>query len=283
VEIEVALAEQLFYERKYEQAEKRFRELLAEERARSGGVPTAREGTLLTDLGACLRALRREDESIRVQREALDVRLAVHGELDMDVAETRNNLASSLFQKGDYDGAVAEYTESLEVRRTLLRADHPSVLRVESNLGLAKLRAGKVDEAIELLTHAAEARDRAFGPEHAGRVGTMTSLAIALRQKGRHEESIAWLERVLEWQRPRFATDSHQIAATEANIGITLAEKGETEAALAKLEAALPRLRAGGNATAGVLKSASECLAGIYEKAGRVEEAVELREGVGAK
>jgi serine/threonine protein kinase len=280
IDIEVALAEQLFYEGKHADAEKRLRELLAQERARSGGVPTAREGTLLTDIGACLRAQRKADESIATQREALRVRLAVAGEKDLQVAETRNNLASSLFQKGDVAGAVEEFSRSLSVRRELLRADHPAIVRVESNLGLAKLKSGAVDEAIELLTHAAEVRDKAFGPEHAGRVGTMTSLSMALRQKGRYDDALAWLGKLLEWQTPRYAADSYQVAATHANMGITLGEKGETEAAIGKLEASIPRLQAGGNATAGILRNATEALAALYDRAGQLEKARELRAAI---
>ena len=280
IDIEVALAEQLFYEGKSADAEKRLRELLAQERARSGGVPTVREGTLLTDIGACLRAQRKADESITFQREALRVRLAVAGEKDLQVAETRNNLASSLFQKGDVAGAVEQFSRSLSVRRELLRADHPAIVRVESNLGLAKLKMGAVDEAIELLTHAAEVRDKAFGPEHTGRVGTITSLSMALRQKGQYDEALTWLGRLLAWQTPRYAADSYQVAATTANIGITLGEKGETEAAIGKLEASLPRLPAGGNATAGILKNATEALAALYDRAGQLDKARELRAAI---
>jgi tetratricopeptide (TPR) repeat protein len=128
-----------------------------------------------------------------------------------------------------------------------------------------------------LLTHAAEVRDQAFGPEHPGRVATITSLAMALRQKGRNDEALAWLEKLLEWQNPRYAADSHQIAATQAQIGVTLAAKGDAQAAVERLEAVLPRLRAGGNATAGILKVATDCLADLHEKGGRADRASELR------
>src|SRR6185503_21267641 len=92
-------------------------------------APTVREGTLLTDLGAALRLQRKLPESIEVQREALGVRIAVSGERSLAVAETRNNLASTLLQSDDVEGAVTEFSRSLEVRRGLLRPDHPLVVR----------------------------------------------------------------------------------------------------------------------------------------------------------
>jgi serine/threonine protein kinase/tetratricopeptide (TPR) repeat protein len=280
VDIEVALAELLFYEGRPADAEARLRALLASERQRTGGTPSAREGTLLTDIGACLRAQRKAEESIAVQREALRVRTAVHGEKDLDVAETRNNLASSLFQKGDHAAAIEEFTRSLEVRRELLRPDHPSVLRVEGNLGLAKLKAGDVEGAISLLTHAAEAREKAFGPDHPGNVSAMTSLAMALRQGGRHDDAIAWFNRVLEWQSARFPADSPQVQAVQANIGVTLAAQGRDDAAAAKLDAAIPVLRAAGSPFAGITRTATLSLADLYEKRGDPDRAKDLRASV---
>ncbi len=280
VDVEVALAELLFYEGRPTDAETRLRALLDAERERSRGSPTAREGTLLTDIGACLRAQRKAEESIAVQRDALRVRLTVHGEKDLDVAETRNNLASSLFQKGEHAAAIEEFTRSLEVRRELLRPDHPSVLRVEGNLGLAKLKAGDVDGAIALLTHAAEAREKAFGPDHPGNVSAMTSLAMALRQGGRHDEALAWFHRVLDWQSARFPADSPQVQAVRANIGVTLAAQGSDDAAAAALDAALPALRAAGSPFAGITRTATLSLAELCEKRGDADRARELRASV---
>ncbi len=261
VDAEVALGELLFHEGKHTEAEAVFRRLLADERARVGaGVHTEREGLLLNDLGGSLRLQDRAGDAAQVQRDAITARAAVHGEKSLQVAESRNNLASALFQTGDLAGAIGEFQRSLDTRKALLRADHPMIVRCQSNLGLAQLRAGKPDDAVVNLTASAEAWDRAFGPEHAGRVAAITSLSQALTAQGRHEQSVAWLNRALEWQRAHGATAA-AVAATEANIGIALAAGGKKDEALTLLRRVVPVLKDAGAGFAGVAKRAGEALA----------------------
>lgn len=272
------LAELLFFEGKHAQAEQQFRDLLATERAGAGGTHSEREGLLLNNLGASLRAQGKFDEAIAIQREAVAVRIAVLGESTLAVAESRNNLASALFQRGDGPGAIEEFEKSLAIRRALLREDHPLIVRLESNLGLVRLRAGQVDQAVELLTRAAEAWDRAFGPDHPGRVAAITSLSQALRKQSKFDGALVWLRRALDWQRAHQPADSAPIAATEANIGITLAEQGNDAPAREVLERVLPGLRRAGPGQAAVTKSAVDALAGIYERAGQTDKARGLRD-----
>jgi tetratricopeptide (TPR) repeat protein len=87
-----------------------------------------------------LRAQGKPADAEKMQREAIAARTAVLGADTLAVAESRNNLGSALFQKGDVAGAVEEFEKALKIRRSLLRRDHPLIIRLESNLGLAKLR-----------------------------------------------------------------------------------------------------------------------------------------------
>ncbi len=283
VDIGVDLAELLYFEGRHAEAESRFRDLLQQERVRAGGVHTEREGLLLNDLGASQRVQGKVDEAIATQREAIAVRSAVNGEKSLPVAESQNNLASGLFQKGDVAGAIEQFQRVLETREALLRPDHPLIVRVRANLGLAELRAGRPERAIVLLSAAAEAWERAFGPDHPGRVPTITSLSQALRRLGRPDEAIVWLRRALEWQTAHQPKDSPQIAATEANIGVTLAENHRDAEARPLLERTLPVLRNAGPGSAGIARSASESLAAVYERAGMVAEAKAVRDAMPSK
>jgi serine/threonine-protein kinase len=273
------LGELAFYQGKYPEAEKAFRELLAAERAgKSGGAATPRESSILNNLGASVRLLGRADEAITIQREALAATIAAYGAQSLEAAETRNNLASAMFQHGDLADAIEQYTQALAARRAQLRADHPLVVRCESNLGLAQLRAGKADEAIALLTESANAWEAAFGPEHPGRVATMTSLSQALRKQGKQQEALVWLRKTLDWQRAHGAA-AVPVAATEANIAITLGEQGKDAEAIETLARVLPSLRAD-KGYAAITKAAGEALAAAYERAGRGDDARGVREGL---
>ncbi len=277
LDLQVDLAELLFFEGKHAQAEARFRELLASERARAGNAHTEREGRLLSNLGASLRLQSKTDEAIATQREAIASRAALEGDASLAVAESRNNLASALFQKGDLPAAIEEFERTIAARRALLRPDHPLIVRAQSNLGLAELRADHPDRAVEILTAAAQAWDKAFGPDHPGRIQTITSLSQALRQQGKQPEAISWLRRALDWQTEHQPKDAPQIAATESKIAVALAEMHQDAQARATLERVLPALKAPGAATPAVLRAAREALLGIYERAGDTQAAQALK------
>ncbi len=268
-------AELLFFEGKNAEAEQSFRALLAAERAASPGKPTAREGLLLNDLGAAVRAQGKFQEAAQIQRDAIAARRAVHGDQSLEVAESRNNLASSLFQLGKADEAIREFEASLATRKALLRADHPMIVRTESNLGLVLSRAGRLDEAVQLLTSAADAWDRAFGPEHPGRVATTTSLAQALRKQGNPRNAITRLEGTLIWQREHQPGNAAALAATEANIALAQAEAGDDVLAVGALERVLPILK--GSGMDAITKAAQEGLASSYERLGRADDAKRVR------
>lgn len=274
-DIRIDLAELSFFEGKSQEAEAAFRTLLAEERAHLGRTHSLREGTLLNDLGAALRAERRFPEAIAAQQEAIAIRAHLLGEKSLPVASSRNNLASSLLQNGDIPGAIEQFNASLSIRTAMLRADHPLIVRCKSNLGLAQIRAGNIDEAIALLQSAVDSWDRAFGPDHPGRVPASTSLAIALRRMQRQPEAIDVLNQALAWQHAHDASPL-LIAATEANIALALVESGHDPEAMPMLEKTLPEL-AGSPAQAGIAKSAAESLAAIYDRAGRPKDAERVR------
>ncbi|MBY0113983.1 MAG: serine/threonine-protein kinase [Phycisphaerales bacterium] len=277
-DLEVDLAELAFLEGKNEDAEKAFRVLLSSERVSNAGKPTAREGLLLNDLGAALRAQGKLEDAAAAQREAVAIRTAVHGGQSLEVAESQNNLASSLFQLDKKDESIALFEASLAIRRSLLRPDHPLIVRGEANLGLVLSRVGRLDDAATMLIRSAEAWDKAFGPEHSGRVATITSLAQTLRKQSKPREAIGWLEKALAWQRVHQAQNATAIAATEANIAIAAGEAGDDAAAVAGLERVLPILTAS-NMT-GITKAAQEALAAAYDRAGRVDDAKRIRDAI---
>lgn len=256
-------------------AEAEFRELLGEERARSAGVRTSREVDLLNNLGAVLRQTGKGDESLAVQREALAARETLYGAGSLQAAESHNNIASALFVKGDFEGAIGEFRTAIALREKTLRPDHPLIVRAKSNLGLALVRAGRPAEGAVPLRAAYESWNGAFGHLHAGRVAAGTSLAEAHRRMNEFDASIALLQEVLTWQREHTPSDTNAVAATEANIGVTLAAAGRDEDAAVILERTLPVVEQA--KMAGITRAAKEALSGVYERAGRAEDAAKLR------
>jgi serine/threonine-protein kinase len=256
-------------------AEVEFRGLLGEERARAAGVRTMREIDMLNNLGAVLRQMGKGDESLAVQREALTARETLHGAGSLQAAESHNNIASALFVKGDFDGAIGEFRTAIALREKLLRPDHPLIVRAKSNVGLALVRAGRPAEGAVPLREAYESWNGAFGHLHAGRVAAGTSLAEAHRRMSEFDASVTLLREVLSWQREHTPNEANARAATEANIGVTLAAAGRDGEAAVLLERTLPVVEQA--KMVGITRAAKEALAGVYERAGRVEDAARLR------
>ncbi len=278
----LSLGELAFYQDRHAEAEARFRDLLKLERAAGATTPTERESAILNNLGSSVRLQGRADESITIQREALRATITALGEQSLAAAETRNNLASSLFQKGEFVEAEQEFAAAFAARQRLLRSGHPLLVRCQSNLGLAKLRIGQVAEAIVLLTEASNAWEAAFGPEHPGRVPTTVALSQALRKQSRQTEALEWLRRTLAWQRSRQPDATLSIASTEANIGITLSELRQDPEAMQILERVVPQL-VSETSLAGIARSATEELAALCDRRGDGARAKALRDSLPSK
>lgn len=275
IETRQDLAVLTFFEGRAPEAESLMRGLLAEERARSGGVHTAREADLLNNLGACLRDQHKGDDALAVQREALTVREALHGADSLQAAESHNNIGTALFAKGDFAGAAGEFRKTIQLRAARLPADHPLIVRVKSNLGLALVRQGDPQAALAPLTEAYQTWNAAFGHLHAGRVAAGTSLAEAYRKLSHFDQALAVLEEVAAWQKEHTPGDANGISATDANIGVTLAEAGRDGEALPILERTLPKVEKANLRT--LTARVRAALAGVYDRAGRGDDAAKLR------
>jgi tetratricopeptide (TPR) repeat protein len=126
-----------------------------------------------------------------------------------------NNLASTLLEGGDIDGAIAHLGKSLRLKF--------DVLESHNSLTYALFRKGDADAAI------AEAHVALnFDPDNAG---THAVLGMALMTKGLLDEAIAQLSKAVE------ILPNHSNA--NYNLAVALAEKGETVDAIAHYEKAI--------------------------------------------
>src|SRR6476619_207468 len=126
-----------------------------------------------------------------------------------------NNLASTLLEGGNIDGAIAHLEKSLRLKF--------DVLESHNSLTYALFRKGDADAAI------AEAHVALnFDPDNGG---THAVLGMALMTKGLLDEAIAQLSKAVE------ILPNHSHA--NYNLAVALAEKGETVDAIAHYEKAI--------------------------------------------
>jgi len=278
--VETELAQLLYYEGKYAEAEPTLRGLLVRVREANGGVASSLEGDILNALGAVLRLRGSLEAAMSVQREALSVRTAVEGAQSLACAESLNNIASIHFSSGRYAEAVESFRSSLAIRTAKLRPGHPMLLATGTNLGLALLRAGDAQQAIPYLETAAAGWAGAFGPQHPGINIARTSLGQAYRTVGRFDDSLSVLRQVEDWQTAASAEVTPALLATRANIGITLAGRvasdGSCQEAITALEAVRSHPQFGA-LSRGMARQVLTALADSCERCGRGADATRYR------
>ena len=135
--------------------------------------------------------------------------------LKPDDPEAHNNLGTALAQKGNLNGAIAEFRQAVR-----LKPDDPEA---HNNLGTALAQKGNMDGAIAEFRQAL--RLKSDYPEAHNHLGT------ALAYKGDLDGAIAEYREALRLK-PDF-TIAHN------NLGITLVRKGDLDGAIAEYREAL--------------------------------------------
>jgi Flp pilus assembly protein TadD len=163
-----------------------------------------------------------------VARNNLGTTLCERGELDAAAAEFReflrlrpddadahNNLGHVLRLQGRLDEAVAEFREALRLR--------PGFARAYGNLGLALQLQGRLDEAVAALSESARLQPDLPVAHH--------DLAIALAQRGRLDDAVREIETTL-----RLAPND---GPSYADLGLMLERRGDSAGAVRAFETAL--------------------------------------------
>lgn len=100
------------------------------------------------------------------------------------------NLAYSHFYKGDFEQAVALYSEVLQLRQRILGNEHPDTLDAMSKLAFSYQRLKQFDKALPLAEESRATCLRVMGPTHVTAILATDRLADAYEGLGKIEESI---------------------------------------------------------------------------------------------
>ncbi len=128
---------------------------------------------------------------------------------------THNNLAFVLFDRGQYDEAIAQFQEALEIK--------PDYAEARYNLGVALARRGQYDEAIPHFKKALEIK-----PDYAD---AYLNLGVAVCSQGHVAEAIAYYQKALELK--------PNDAAAYNDLGSALVMCGRGDEAIAHFHKAL--------------------------------------------
>ncbi len=220
----VEMAGRLFNERKYDQAERACRQIIA-------ARPTNADAHNI--LGVTLNAVGRGDEAVESLRRAMELApkaASIYGnlgevlrqrgeveeaakvlekavELDPINSQALNNLAITFFDRGQPKRAVEYYRQAIEAR--------PQMAEAHNNLGNALRLTGDVDGAIQAYQDALIQRERY--PEAYNNLGTL------LQQQGQLEEAEHALRKAIN-------QNSQYVEAYDNLANLYVAQEKDTEA-----------------------------------------------------
>ncbi len=175
------------------------------------------------------------EAAIPLYREALVLLVALHGELDPDVALMEANLAWA--EAGhDPEGAEKSLRESIADQRKVFEGSHPVLATSLNNLGLVLYDTSRFEEAETVLEEAADMQAELFGAQHPKVARTLSNLANAQAALGRLDSAEIHLREALEVVERRLGSDHADYALCLNNLAELFLRRGRPKEALPLLE-----------------------------------------------
>lgn len=176
-----------------ESALRRFEDAEALARAQDP-VNSLQVGMSLSAQGTTLGELGRYEESVAVQRRAIEQLAARVGSATPQVIRARTQIAASLSNLGRGEDAIEEATGTVADADAVLGEESVLAARARATLALAYASQGKLTESESLLRAAAATLERKYGPKNPASADAWTNLGRVLGHAGKSKEAIEVLE-----------------------------------------------------------------------------------------
>ncbi len=187
------------------------------------------------------RASDQAEKSLQEARKGLELLEESEGENPSSRgSELRESLlsivASASFDAGDYEGALAGFTEITALKTQRLGPKHSGVASTMTNLATIQYKVGRVDEAYATMSSAKELLQSPDASKSA--LSRCLNLqGLILDRLGKAEEAAATYREAIEVQRHVYG-DAHRIVwATKSNLANVLVTLEEWDEAIALQEA----------------------------------------------
>lgn len=155
--------------------------------SRQVGMSLSGQGTTLGELG-------RYEESVAIQRRAIEQLAARVGPATPQVIRARTQVAASLSNLGRGAEAIEEAKRTVVDADAVLGEDSVLAARARATLAVAYASQGKLTESELLLRAAAVTLEKKYGPKNPASADAWTNLGRVLGHAGKSEEAVNVLE-----------------------------------------------------------------------------------------
>jgi tetratricopeptide (TPR) repeat protein len=211
--------------------------------------------------------VRRDDfrAAVQARREALAVRVKLHGEKDWRVTDARLDLddgermtklpprslqrlreataltdqVESLWQRGRWREALPLARRALEARVEILGEKHRASIWSKSNLALVYQAMGDSRKALTLLEQALALRKKLLGEEHPDYATSLYNLAWLYQAMGDSRKALPLYEQARDLAKKVLGEQHPHYAASLNNLAVLYREMGDSRKALPLLEQTL--------------------------------------------
>jgi len=234
--------------------------------------------TSINNLAGLYVSLNQSADAEPLYREAYTGRLEVLGETDPHTLSTMGALAWALTDLERYDEAESLLVDALVIMDQRLEAGHPIRLRVVNALGNTHFQAGRYEEAEIRFAEAAHFREQSLGLAHLDTVLTIFNLAETRFKLGRVDDAKSLYTRVIEVDESSIPHDHWARGDAYIGLGQCMEKLGEIESAELQMIEGLSRvLKSLGDSHPKYI-AAQENVVGFYERQGRTDAAVNVRD-----
>lgn len=170
----------------------------------------------LSLLGHALEQQGRLDEAESPLRQAVEMRRALFGDIDLDVATALSQLSALLSERGDYAGAEALQREVISIQEQLLPKHHVERAAALNNLALLQEKQDRFDEAESNYRRALEVLSATLDSDHPDISAARNNLGLLLWRMEKYAEAEPWLREALDRARGTFG-DEHELTIKALN------------------------------------------------------------------
>lgn len=220
-----AIADLLFAQGKYGDAEKLFRSVI-EVRSRVLG-PEHPE--TLASRHRLIYALNEEEKHAEAEAEARQVvalREKILGFEHLDTLLSRYNLANALYHEGKNPEAERLYREVLKLDETVIGPEHRRTLAARIGLANTLNDQGKYTEAIKFYRDAIKLDEKVYGREHPVTLNDRMDLATALQANSNNPAAEAEYRTVIKLQERVIGPEHAHTLNTRNNLAELLDDEG---------------------------------------------------------
>ncbi|MHC4306036.1 MAG: tetratricopeptide repeat protein [Planctomycetota bacterium] len=186
------------------------------------------QARLRWSIGNGYKALTLFDQAETQLRAALVTQLAVLGDVDPDVAQTLQDLASTLWFKGNLEEAEPMFRDCLDMRRELYGPEHEKVARSMNDLAACLNSRDKHEEAEQLYRQALAMRQRLWGDRHELVAQSTNNLGTCLMDQKRYDEAEVLFREAIRTMRSLRGDEHIDVAGGLTNLAWCLSSLDRT-------------------------------------------------------